>query len=85
MKFRQMEENKESMSEMVSFVDNLGFVDFWDLIKDDYDLHVRLESLLIETLKENYKQKTLAQLGLTTTNAKLLKKKLRKKQKKQAE
>ena len=56
MKFRQMEEKKDSMAEMLAFVDKLGMVELWDLNKDDYDLHVRLESLLIETLKEAYEQ-----------------------------
>jgi len=44
------------MDEMLAFVTNLGMVQLKDLNGDDFELHIRLESLLIETLKEAYEQ-----------------------------
>ena len=69
------------MEEMLEFVTNLGMVQLKDLLQDDYELHVKLEQLLIETLREAYEQQTLDSMGLSSTNKKLQKKKLKKKQK----
>ena len=54
MKFRQMEEKRETLNEMLSFVSHLGMVPLKDLNEHEFELNVRLESLLIETLKEAY-------------------------------
>lgn len=53
-KFRQMEQRKESLDEMLSFVSRLGMVPLKDLNETDFELNIRLEFLLIETLKEAY-------------------------------
>ena len=42
------------MDQMLEFVQNLGMVELRDLVKDDCELHVRLEQILIETLREAY-------------------------------
>ena len=44
------------MDEMLAFVTNLGMVQLKDLNEEDYELHIRLESLLIDTLREAYEQ-----------------------------
>lgn len=49
-----MGEKKETLDEMLSFVSNLGMVPLKDLNESDFELNVRLESILIETLKEAY-------------------------------
>ena len=49
-----MEEKKDSMEDMLKFVEKLGMVDLHEFCKDDYELHVRLETLLIDTLKEAF-------------------------------
>ena len=54
MKFKQMESGKETMTEMLSFVTGLGLVALKDLYRDDYEMHIRIESLLIEVLNEEY-------------------------------
>ena len=69
----------KSLAEMLQFVANLGMSALKDLHDDDYELHVKLESILIDTLREAYQQKTLDSLGLSSTNKKLQKKKLKKK------
>jgi hypothetical protein len=74
-----MEEKRETLDEMLSFVTSLGLVPLKDLNEEDFELHVRLESLLIETLREAYLQQTLETMGLNSTNKRLLKKKLKKK------
>jgi len=51
-----MEEKRETLDEMLSFVTSLGLVPLKDLNEEDFELHVRLESLLIETLREAYLQ-----------------------------
>ena len=80
-RFKQIESGKETMTEMLSFVAGLGLVALKDLYKEDYELHIRLESLLIEVLNEEYQRQTFDQMGLTSTNQKLRKKKLKRKQK----
>lgn len=81
MKFKQMEEKKESLDEMLSFVTGIGMVPLKNLNDEDFELHVRLESILIETLREAYQKNLTNSMGLNTSNKRLLKKKLRKKQK----
>jgi len=49
-----MNERRETVDEMLSFVTNLGMSALNDLNEDDYELHIRLESLLVETLREAY-------------------------------
>jgi len=49
-----MEEKKETLDEMLSFVSGLGKVPLKNLNDEDFEMHVRLESLLIETLREAY-------------------------------
>jgi len=44
------------MEQMLAFVANLGMVQLKDLNEEDYELHIKLESLLIETLREAYEQ-----------------------------
>ena len=39
---------------MLSFVTNLGMIPLKDLNEEDYELHIKLETLLIETLREAY-------------------------------
>ena len=81
LRFKQMEAKQDKMDEMLAFVTNLGMVQLKDLNGDDFELHIRLESLLIETLKEAYEQQTLDAMGISSTNKKLQKRKLKKKQK----
>ena len=76
-----MESGKETLSEMLSFVSQIGMVALKNIYEDDYELDVRLETILIETLNQAYSQQTFDQLGLTSANRKLQKKKLKKKQK----
>ena len=39
---------------MLSFVTNLGMCPLKDLNEEDYELHIKLETLLIETLRDAY-------------------------------
>jgi len=71
MRFKQMESGKETMIQMLSFVSELGMVTLKNLHEDDYELYIRLEQLLIETLNEAYQRQTIDQLGLTSANKKL--------------
>lgn len=54
MRFNQMMSGKEKLTEMLSFVGKLGMVPLKDLYDDEYELIIRLESLLIETLNQAY-------------------------------
>ena len=82
LRFRQMGSGEESLSEMLQFVSNLGMSQLGELLQaDEFELNVILDSVMIETLKEGYHRQTMDQLGLTSANKKLQKKKLRKKQK----
>ena len=49
-----MIEKRETLAEMLQFVANLGMSALKDLHEDDYELHVKLESILIDTLREAY-------------------------------
>jgi len=51
-----MVSGKEKLAEMLSFVGKLGMVPLKDLFDDEYELIIRLESLLIETLNLAYKK-----------------------------
>ena len=44
------------MEEMLSFVGGLGMVALKNLSVEDFELDVRLESILVETLREAYQQ-----------------------------
>ena len=81
MRFRQMEEKKDTEEQMLSFVGGLGMVALRDFGEKDFEMHVRLEAILIDTLKDAYQQHTLETAGFTTANKKTLRKKLKKKQK----
>ena len=56
LRFKQMENKQDKMEEMLAFVTNLGMIQLKDLSEEDYELHIRLEALLIETLREAYEQ-----------------------------
>ena len=70
-RFRQMASGKDTLDQMLDFVQNLGMVKLRDLVQDDFELHVRLEQILIETLREAYEQQTLDSMGLSSTNKRL--------------
>lgn len=53
-----MESGKETLSEMLSFVSQIGMVALKNIYEDDYELDVRLETILIETLNQAYSQQT---------------------------
>ncbi len=46
------------MAEMLSFVKELGMVSLKSLYDDEYELHIRLDQLLVETLNEAYQRQT---------------------------
>ena len=82
LRFRQMGSGAEPLAEMLGFVSNLGMSQLAEVLHaDEFELNVILDSIMIETLKEGYQRQTMDQLGLTSANKKLQKKKLRKKQK----
>ena len=82
LRFRQMGSGTEPLTEMLGFVSNLGMSQLAEVLHaDEFELNVILDSIMIETLKEGYQRQTMDQLGLTSANKKLQKKKLRKKQK----
>ncbi len=49
-----MEEKRDTEEEMLSFVGNLGMISLHDLGSSDFEMHARLEAVMIETLKEAY-------------------------------
>lgn len=81
LRFRQMESKDDKLEQMLGFVSNLGLFQLKDLTEEDYELHIKLEQLLVDTLREAYEQQTLDSMGLSSTNKRLQKKKLKKKQK----
>ena len=71
--------DKDRKQDMLSFIDNLGMTKLHGL--EDV-LHIKLEKILIEHLRDVYKQSALEGMNLSSQNKKLQRKKLKKKQKK---
>ena len=71
--------DKDKKQEMLSFIDNLGMTTLQCL---EDEMQINLEKILIEHLREAYRQSALETMNLSSSNKKLQRKKLKKKQKK---
>ena len=67
---------KDKKQDMLSFINDLGMTRLHGL---EDDLQIKLEKILIEHLRDAYKQAALEDMNLSSQNKRLQKKKLKKK------
>ena len=75
LRFIQMVE-KDRRQDMLNFVNDLGMTKLHGL---DDELQIKLEKILMDHLRESYKAAALEDMGLSSQNKKLQRKKLKKK------
>ena len=60
--------DKDLKSDMLSFIDNLGMT---NLLCLDDEMQISLEKILMEHLRDSYKQSALDAMNLSSSNKKL--------------